>query len=72
MNKQALKKIEKQIKDSFESLRKLEIRPCNGDKDIKQRELEITELKSYIKSLEKERDRYLYHWNKEDGIENQT
>ena len=60
MPKQTLRKTEKQIKDSYEILKKLELRPCQGDSDLRQKALEIEELKSQISSLEKERDDYLY------------
>ena len=69
MHEQKIKKIEKQIKDSNELLTKLELRPCQGDKDLKQKDFEIAELKSHIASLEKERDGYLYYWQNEKDKE---
>ena len=67
MSKRELKKLEKQIQDSIELLKRLEIRPCRGDNDIKQKEIEINDLKKHIVSLEKERDGYLYHWQEKSG-----
>lgn len=62
MNKQELKKIEKQIEDALNLLREIEIRPCKGDADIKQKEIEIEELENHIRALEKDHDQQLYHY----------
>ena len=72
MPKQTIKKIEKQIRDSNELLKVLELRPCQGDKDLKQKDIEIDELKAHITSLEKERDGYLFSWqNEKENDQNQ-
>ena len=62
MRKREIKEIQKQINDSVSLLKRLEIRPCNGDKEIRQKELEIEDLKSHIHSLERECDRLAYNW----------
>lgn len=61
-SKKLIKKIQKQIDDSMDLLQKLEIRPCKGDADIKQKENEIADLKRHIQSLKKEYDRHQYSW----------
>ena len=61
-SKNQIKKLQKEIDDSIDLLRKLEIRPCKGDTDIKQKEMEIADLKKHIQSLENERDRHVYSW----------
>jgi peptidoglycan hydrolase CwlO-like protein len=60
MSKKEAKKIQKQIDSLTNLLTKLEIRPCKGDKDIKQKEIEIADLKDKIHSLKNERDGHLY------------
>lgn len=60
MNKKEAKKINKQINSLKNLLIKLEIRPCKGDNDIKQKEVEIVDLKDKIHSLKNERDSHLY------------
>ena len=69
MNEQKIRKIKKQIKDSNELLKKLELRPCQGDSDLRQKAIEIEELEIQITSLEKERDGYLYYWQKKEDKE---
>jgi len=60
MSKKEAKKIQKQIDNLENLLRRLEIRPCKGDNEIKQKEIEIVDLKNQIHSLKNERDGHLY------------
>lgn len=57
----------KQIRKEIEQLRgeyqKMELRPCNGDLDLIQRDKALDLLKDKIYVLEKERDTYLYTWS---------
>lgn len=41
----------------------MELRPCNGDLDLIQRDKALDLLKDKIYVLEKERDTYLYTWS---------
>ncbi len=60
MSKKEVKKIQKQIVNLENLLRRLEIRPCKGDNEIKQKEIEIEDLKNEIHALKIERDGYIY------------
>ena len=60
MSKKEAKKIQKQIDNLENLLRRLEIRPCTGDKEINQKEIEIADLKNQIQALKNERDGHLY------------
>ena len=60
MNKKEAKKIQKQIDKMENLLNRLEIRPCKGDNEIKQKEIEIADLKNHIHSLKNERDGHIY------------
>ncbi|MFC1863343.1 hypothetical protein ACFL1Z_05250 [Thermodesulfobacteriota bacterium] len=64
MNKKETKKIQKQIDNLENQLRSLEIRPCKGDNEMKQKEIEIEDLKNNIKMLKNERIRHLYDLGK--------
>ena len=65
--RQSKNKTVRQIQNEIEKLRdeykKTELRPCQGDTDLRQRENELEILKSKIYELEKERDTYLYSWS---------
>ncbi len=60
LRRKRAKGIQKKIDELRMTLKKMEIRPCQGDVDLKEREKDITALKSEIRSLENERDEYLY------------
>ena len=60
MNKKEAKKIQKQIDKLENLLNRLEIRPCKGDNEIKQKEIEIADLKNQINFLKNERDGHIY------------
>jgi chromosome segregation ATPase len=61
--KKAVKELNKEIEKLRDEYKKIEIRPCQGDTDLHQRENELEILKSKIYELEKERDTYLYSWS---------
>ena len=61
--KKAIKELKKEIEKLRDEYKKIEIRPCQGDTDLLQRENELEILKSKIYDLEKERDTYLYSWS---------
>ena len=60
MNRKEAKKIQKQIDKLENLLNRLEIRPCKGDNEIKQKEIEVADLKNQIHSLKNERDGHIY------------
>ena len=60
MQKNEAKKIQKKIGHMENALLKLEIRPCKGDKELKQKDIEITDLKMQILSLKNDRDGNIY------------
>ena len=62
LSRKRAKEIQKKIDELRMSLKKMEIRPCQGDLDLKEKEKDITTLKSEIRSLENERDKYFYSW----------
>jgi len=62
--KKESKKIQKQINKLEKLLIKMEIRPCRGDKDIIQKEIDVENLKDQILSLKKEYDVYFYTQSK--------
>ena len=62
MDKKKIKHLQKKI-DTLERMLSLtEVRPCQGDDDLRKREEEITELISEIKALKRKRDNYVYFW----------
>lgn len=61
--KKAIKELKKEIEKLRDEYEKIELRPCQGDTDLRQRENELEILKSKIYELEKERDTYLYSWS---------
>ena len=64
--RQSKNKTVRQIQNEIEKLRddykRMELRPCQGDTDLRQREKELDILKSKIYELERERDNRLYTW----------
>jgi len=57
--KKRLKRIQKEIKKLKKDLDKLELRPCQNDVELKQKEEDIEELNYKLRELEKEQDRYI-------------
>ena len=60
MNKKEVKTVQKQINNMEKVLRRLEIRPCKGDIEIKQKDIEIVDLNKQLRSLKNERDGHIY------------
>jgi chromosome segregation ATPase len=63
--KKAIKELQKEIEKLRDEYEKIELRPCQGDADLRQRQNELEILKSKIYELEKERDTFLYSWSHE-------
>jgi chromosome segregation ATPase len=57
--KKRLKRIEKEIKKSKKELHKLELRPCQNDVELQQKEEDLKGLNDKLRDLEKEQDRYI-------------
>ena len=57
-DQKTVKKIQKEIAVLKEDLKKIELRPCQGDADIKQKDQEMLDLKREIYELEKEANQY--------------
>ena len=57
-----VRQIQNEIERLIDEYKKTELRPCQGDTDLRQRENELDNLKSKILALEKERDSRLYTW----------
>ena len=60
--KKAIKELKKEIEKLRDEYEKIELRPCQGDADLHQRQNELEILKSKIYELEKERDSQIYTW----------
>jgi len=56
-----LKRIEKEIRKIKDKFRKIELRPCQNDLELKQKEEDLAILKGELYELEKEANRYLIH-----------
>lgn len=58
--KKKIKKIQHEI-DQLEALfKKMELRPCQGDADLSQKEKDLNHLKDKINAKKMERDQYKY------------
>ena len=60
--KQRIKELDKKIKELKEEFRKMEIRPCMGDRDLREREVDLKRLKEKIHATENERASLIYTW----------
>ena len=58
-SKRKLKRIQKEIKKLKREVDKTELRPCQCDADLKQKEEDLKILGEKMRSLEKEQDRYI-------------
>ena len=58
-----VKQIQKEIERLRDEYKKMELRPCHGDSDLVQRDIDLGLLKNKIYALEKERDTHLYTWS---------
>jgi septal ring factor EnvC (AmiA/AmiB activator) len=57
--KKRLKKIQKEIKKVRKELGKIELRPCQNDVELKQKEQDIRDIGDKLRGLEKEQDRFI-------------
>ena len=60
--KKKIKKLNKKIKEFEKAYHRMEMRPCKGDKDLKQRDVDLRMLRVQIYDLERERDSLIYTW----------
>jgi chromosome segregation ATPase len=54
-----LKQIGKKISQLKKQTRKLELRPCHNDAELKQKDQDINALREQVHHLEKEQDTYI-------------
>ena len=59
-SKKVMKKIQNEIDQLKKQFKEMELRPCQGDADLEQREKDLAVLKGRILELEKEFDKYKY------------
>ncbi len=59
-SKRVIKKIQNEIDQLKKEFKEMEIRPCQGDADLEQREKDLKVLKEQIYKLEREVDKYKY------------
>ena len=59
-SKRVIKKIQNEIDQLKKEFKEMEIRPCQGDADLEQREKDLVVLKKQIYELEREVDKYKY------------
>jgi septal ring factor EnvC (AmiA/AmiB activator) len=59
-SKRVIKKIQSEIDRLKKKFKEMEIRPCQGDADLAQREKDLKVLKEQIYELEREVDKYKY------------
>jgi septal ring factor EnvC (AmiA/AmiB activator) len=57
--KKRLKKIQKEIKKVKKQLGKIELRPCQNDAELRQKEEYLKDMGNKLRTLEKEQDRYI-------------
>ena len=57
-DKKKVKKIHKEIALLKEKMKKIELRPCRGDADLKKKEQKVFNLKREIYELEKEANQF--------------
>jgi hypothetical protein len=57
--KKMMKRIRKEMDLLQKRLRKLEIRPCQGDADLHQKDMDIRAIRDKLLDYEREHDRYL-------------
>jgi len=60
--KKKIKELNKKIKELEKAFQGLQIRPCKGDKDLKQRDVDLRTLREQIYAVERERDSLIYTW----------
>ena len=57
--KKRLKKIQREIKKVKKDLSKTELRPCQNDAELRDKEEDLEALGNKLRELEKEQDRYI-------------
>ena len=57
--KKRLKRIQKEIKKLRKKFDKIELRPCQNDAELRQKEVDLKELTDRLRELEKEQDGYI-------------
>ena len=60
--KKKVKELNKKMKELEKAFQRMQICPCKGDKDLKQREVDLRTLREQIYALERERDYLIYTW----------
>ena len=60
-NKREIKRIHREIDRLKDKLKKVELRPCHGDTDLRKKEEELILLKHEIYDLEKSANQYAIH-----------
>ena len=58
--KKKIKKIQNEIHQLEELFKKMELRPCQGDAELSQKEQDLKRLKEKINEKKMERDQYKY------------
>ena len=58
--KKELKKLNKELAELEKLHKGLELSPCKNDRDLKEKEQALIELRGEIHELEKKRDRLMY------------
>ena len=60
--KKKIKEFNKKKKELEKAYQKMEIRPCKGDKDLKERDVDMRRLREQIHALERKRGSLIYTW----------
>jgi hypothetical protein len=58
--KKIIKELHKKLDELMEEHIKMELRPCRGDADLRQREKDLEMLKEKIRIAEKDLDKHIY------------
>ena len=60
--KQKIKKLNKELQELEKAYHRMEMRPCKGDKELKQKDIDLRLLREQIHALEIEQDSLIYTW----------
>jgi len=63
-----IKKIQKELYRLKEMLKKIELRPCLGDADLKQKDEEVKMLKREIYALEKDTNQFVLFMERGESL----
>jgi uncharacterized protein with von Willebrand factor type A (vWA) domain len=58
--KKTIKELQKELDELIEEHIKMELRPCRGDTDLRQREKDLEMLEEKIRAVEKDLNKYIY------------